>query len=381
VLTYLQYLSAGEGAVGPFRLFRYITMRGMGAAATALLISFILGPIIIAKLRQFKAAQAFRNASEIGAKLAETSAKKSGTPTMGGIIIFLSVTVSSLLWARPNIYVLVALLVYTGLTVVGFLDDYLKIRYRNSKGLPGRYKLLGQALLTVVSLLLLLTCGGLFSGGEVQNGYVADSTRQLWMPFFKNPVIAFMPLWFLIPFLFLVLAGSSNAINLTDGMDGLAIGCTVTAALAFGIMSYCTGHFVVSDYLLLRPLPGTGELAVVCAALVAGSLGFLWFNAHPAEVFMGDTGSLAIGGLIGAIAFMIQQPFTLVIVGGIFVMEAMSVIIQVISFQTTGRRVFLCSPIHHHFELKGWAETKVVVRFWIISLIFAICGLATLKLR
>jgi phospho-N-acetylmuramoyl-pentapeptide-transferase len=279
------------------------------------------------------------------------------------------------------VYVVTALIVYLGLTVVGFLDDYLKIRYKNSKGLPGRYKLMGQGALTLITLVLLLNCGALFSGGEAQAGFVAESARQLWLPFLKYPIVATMPFWFMAIFLFFVLAGSSNAINLTDGMDGLAIGCTVTAAMAFGIMAYSTGHAVVADYLLLRPLPGTGELAVVCAALVAGSLGFLWFNAHPAEVFMGDTGSLAIGGLIGVIAFMIQQPFTLVIVGGIFVIEALSVIIQVICFKSTGRRVFLCSPIHHHFELKGWAETQVVVRFWILSLIFAVCGLATLKLR
>ena len=379
MLTYLQYLSDNE-MFGPLRLFRYITVRSFGAAATALFLSFILGPFIIRKLREFKAAQAFRNASEVG-KLAELHAKKGGTPTMGGLIIFLTVTISTLLWARPNVYVVTALAVYAGLTVVGFLDDYLKVRYRNSKGLSGRYKLLGQGLLTGLSLYLLLKCGGLFSGGEMSADYVAEAARQMWLPFLKLPLVAWMPVWIAFPFLFLVLAGSSNAINLTDGMDGLAIGCTVTAAMTFGLMSYATGHAIVADYLLLTPLPGTGELSVICAALVAGSLGFLWYNAHPAEVFMGDTGSLAIGGLIGIMAFMIQQPFTLVIVGGIFVMEAGSVILQVISFKSTGRRIFLCSPIHHHFELKGWAETKVVVRFWILSLIFAVCGLATLKLR
>jgi phospho-N-acetylmuramoyl-pentapeptide-transferase len=380
MLTYLQYLSSDPN-LGLLRLFKYISVRSIGAAATALLLSFLIGPYIIAKLRQFKAAQAFRSASEIGAKLAEDSVKKNGTPTMGGIMIFISVVVSTLLWARPNVYVLTALMVFVGLSIVGFLDDYLKIRFKNSKGLPGRYKLLGQGLLTLAALTILLTCGGLFSGGEAQTDYVAQSTSQLWLPFLKYPIIATMPLWILAPFLFLVIAGSSNAINLTDGMDGLAIGCTVTAAGAFGALAYATGHAVWAKYLILRPLPGTGELTVICAALVAGSLGFLWYNAHPAQVFMGDTGSLALGGLVGSIAFMIQQPFTLVIVGGIFVMEASSVIIQVISFKSTGRRVFLCSPIHHHFQLKGWAETQVVVRFWILSLIFAVCGLATLKLR
>ena len=380
MLTYLQYLST-DPDMGPLRLFKYITVRSAGAAATALLISFLLGPYIIRKLNEFKAAQSFRGASEIGAELAEDAEKKKGTPTMGGLIIFAAVFASTVLWARPNVYVLTAMLVYVGLTFVGFLDDYLKIRLKNSKGLPGRYKLLGQALLTIAAIGLLLTCGGIFSGGESQACYVAESAKQLWLPFLKNPAIAVMPAGVLVIFLFVVLAGSSNAINLTDGMDGLAIGCTVTAAMAFGIMSYATGHAVVAQYLLLRPLPGTGELAVVCSATVAASLGFLWYNAHPASVFMGDTGSLALGGLIGIIAFMIQQPFTLVIVGGIFVMEASSVILQVISFKSTGKRIFLCSPIHHHFKLKGWAETKVVIRFWILSLIFAVAGLATLKLR
>lgn len=379
MLTYLQYLS-NDGMLGPLRLFRFITVRSVGAAATALLLSFIIGPYIIRKLRDLKAAQAFRNAAEVG-KLAELHAKKGGTPTMGGLMIFVSVFVSTVLWARPNVYIAVALLVYAGLTLVGFLDDFLKIKYRNSKGLSGRYKLLGQGLLTIAAMWLLLEFGGMFSGGDMSGAYVAECARQLWMPFFKTPLLWTMPIWIMAPFLFLVLAGSSNAINLTDGMDGLAIGCTVTAAFAFGIMAYASGHVIVADYLLLTPLPGTGELAILCAALVAGSLGFLWFNAHPAQIFMGDTGSLAIGGLIGVVAFMIQQPFTLVIVGGIFVMEAGSVIIQVASFKSTGRRVFRCSPIHHHFELKGWAETQVVVRFWILSLIFAVCGLATLKLR
>jgi len=379
VLTYLQYLS-DDGILGPLRLFRYITVRSVGAAATALFLSFVLAPYIIRKLREFKAAQAFRNAAEVG-KLAELHAKKGGTPTMGGLIIFISVFTSTMLWARPNVYIVTAMIVYTGLTVVGFLDDFLKIKYRSSKGLSGRYKLMGQGLLTIVAVLMLLNFGGMFSGGEMNPAYVAECARQFCVPFLKTPLMATMPFWFMAGFLFLVLSGSSNAINLTDGMDGLAIGCTVTAAMTFGIMAYASGHAIVADYLLLTRMPGTGELAILCAALVAGSLGFLWFNAHPAQIFMGDTGSLAIGGLIGVIAFMIQQPFTLVIVGGIFVMEAGSVIIQVISFKSTGRRVFLCSPVHHHFELKGWAETQVVVRFWILSLIFAVCGLATLKLR
>jgi len=365
----LSYLADLESWFGPLRLFRFITFRGMMAAATALLIGFALGPWLIAKLKAFKAAQAFRDAGEVG-KLAELHAKKAGTPTMGGLLIFTSVTGSSLLWARPNPYVITALTVYAGLTLIGFLDDYLKITKKKSGGLSGRYKLLGQLVLTLGASAILL--------GSAES---APLMKQLWVPFVKEPLLYSMPLLLFIPFLFLVLAGSSNAINLTDGVDGLAIGCTVTVALAFGIMAYAAGHAIIADYLLLGFIPGSGELTIICSAMVAGSLAFLWFNAHPAQVFMGDTGSLALGGLVGVIAFMVQQPFTLIIVGGVFVMEAVSVILQVGSFKSRGKRIFKMAPIHHHFELKGWAETQVVIRFWILSLIFAVAGLATLKLR
>jgi phospho-N-acetylmuramoyl-pentapeptide-transferase len=205
--------------------------------------------------------------------------------------------------------------------------------------------------------------------------------RELWVPFYKEVLWSQMSLFFLVPFLFLILSGSSNAINLTDGVDGLAIGCTVTAAMAFAIMAYAAGNTIIADYLFISYIPGAGELAVVCSALLGASLAFLWYNSHPAEVFMGDTGSLALGGLIGMIAFMVHQPLTLIIVGGIFVMEAGSVILQVGSFKLRKKRIFRMSPIHHHFELKGWHENKVVIRFWILSLIFAMAGLATLKLR
>lgn len=263
-----------------------------------------------------------------------------------------------------------ALIVYTGLTIIGFLDDYLKVTKKDSGGLSGRWKLVGQAALTGIALTLLLT-----------NPDSADKMRELWIPFYKDILIERLPLWLLAPFLFLILAGSSNAINLTDGVDGLAIGCTVTVALAYAIMAYAAGNIIISEYLFISYIPASGELAVVCAALLGASLAFLWYNCHPAEVFMGDTGSLALGGLIGMIAFMVHQPFTLVIVGGIFVMEALSVILQVGSYKSRKKRVFRMAPIHHHFELGGWHENKVVIRFWILSLIFAIAGLATLKLR
>lgn len=355
---------------GPFRLFESLTFRASMAGLTALFIGMIIAPAIINRLRAFKLAQAFRDAKEVG-KLAELHQGKVGTPTMGGIIIFASITGSTLLWASLNVYVWVTLLVYCGLTIVGFLDDYMKVSKKNSAGLPGRWKLLGQALLTVASLAILLL-----------HPDTADKVRELWIPFYKNCLWPFMPLWFLAPFLFVILAGTSNAINLTDGVDGLAIGCTITVALVYTIMAYATGNKIISDYLLISYLPGTGELAVVSAAMVGAGLAFLWFNSHPATVFMGDTGSLALGGLVGIMAFLIHQPFTLVIVGGIFVMEAGSVILQVGSYKLRGgKRIFKMSPIHHHFELSGWKETKVVIRFWILSVIFALIGLATLKLR
>jgi phospho-N-acetylmuramoyl-pentapeptide-transferase len=365
----LSYLADFESIFGPLRLFRYLTLRSAFAGLTALSVGFLVGPWIFAKLRELRARQAFRSEDEVG-QLAELHAAKAQTPTMGGLMICISVVSSAVLWARPNVYVYTALIIYVGLTVIGFLDDYLKIVKRDSNGLSGRWKLFGQALLTALALVLLLS----FPDSS-------DKMRELWIPFYKDVLIGSMPLWLLAPFLFLVLAGSSNAINLTDGVDGLAIGCTVTVALAYAIMAYAAGNAIISEYLFISFIPGTGELTVVCAALLGASLAFLWYNSHPAEVFMGDTGSLALGGLIGIIAFMVHQPFTLVIVGGIFVLEATSVILQVASFKTRGKRIFKMSPIHHHFELKGWHENKVVIRFWILSLIFAMAGLATLKLR
>ncbi|MEN8660923.1 MAG: phospho-N-acetylmuramoyl-pentapeptide-transferase [Lentimonas sp.] len=365
----LSYLADFESYFGPLRLFRYLTLRAAFAGMTAMGIGFILGPWLFAKLRALSAKQAFRGKDEVG-DLAELHASKAQIPTMGGLMICVSIVVSTVLWARPNIYICTALMVYIGLTIIGFLDDYLKVTKGNSDGLSGRWKLAGQGLITGVALLLLLS----FPESAVK-------MRELWIPFYKNVLISEMSLFVMAPLLFLVLAGSSNAINLTDGVDGLAIGCTVTSALAFAIMAYVAGNAIISDYLFISFIPGAGELAVMCSALLGASLAFLWYNSHPAEVFMGDTGSLALGGLIGMIAFMVHQPLTLIIVGGIFVMEAGSVILQVGSFKLRKKRIFRMSPIHHHFELKGWHENKVVIRFWILSLIFAMAGLATLKLR
>ncbi len=365
----LSYLAELEHLWGPLRLFRYISFRGLFAAGTSLMIGFVLGPWLIARLRRLSMRQVFRDRSEVG-DLADLHRTKANTPTMGGLLIFSSVTVSALLWARPNVWVLVALFVFTGLTALGFADDYLKIARGNSNGVSSRQKLGWQAAIAAVALTVLLLVP---SSG--------DKVREIWVPFLKEPLWLETPLWALFPFFFLILAGSSNAINLTDGVDGLAIGCTISVALVYAIMAYGAGHLIIADYLFISYVPGAGELAVICACLVGAGLAFLWFNAHPAEVFMGDTGSLALGGLVGAIAFMVHQPLTLIIVGGIFVMEALSVIIQVASYRTRKKRVFRMAPIHHHFELKGWKETKVVVRFWILSLIFALVGLGTLKLR
>jgi phospho-N-acetylmuramoyl-pentapeptide-transferase len=300
---------------------------------------------------------------------------------MGGLLIFGCVFLSSVLWATPNVWVVTALFVYAALTAVGFRDDYLKVVHKNRDGISSREKIFWQTLITVVALAVLLW-----------HPTSAGKIRELWVPFIKHPVLVFsgilgLPALFI--FIYLWLVGFSNAINLTDGLDGLAIGCTISVALVYGIMAYAAGNILISDYLLISYVPGTGELTVLCGALVGAGVAFLWYNSHPAEVFMGDTGSLALGGLIGIIAFMVQQPLTLIIVGGVFVWEASSVIIQVGYFKYTkrrsptgqGSRYFLMAPIHHHFQKKGWPETKVVLRFWVLSLIFALIGLATLKIR
>lgn len=365
----LIYLADYEYLFGPLRLFRFLTFRMGLAAVLALAVAMAVAPFMMHRLRQLKLSQSLRDHNEVG-KLADLHASKKDTPTMGGLIIWFAVSVSVFMVAAPNLYVWVAMIVFTGLTGIGFLDDYLKIAHRNSRGLSGRWKLAGQAVLAFLALGLLL-----------MDPYTHYYMSQLWVPFYKYPVTMEMPLWFAFLFFFLVMAGSSNAINITDGVDGLAIGCTVTVVVVYGIMAYAAGNVIVSNYLLISYIPGAGELAVVCAALGGASLAFLWYNSHPATVFMGDTGSLAIGGLIGTVAFMVHQPVTLIIVGGIFVLEIGSVILQVGSFKLTGRRIFRMAPLHHHFELKGWHESKVVIRFWILSLLFAFAGLASLKLR
>ena len=370
----LSLLADYQDYFGPLRLLRYITVRTLLAAITALVIGFVIAPRLIARFRELKFGHGYID-DRTGA-LGATYFDKKHTPTMGGLIIFLSVFLSSVLWAGPNIWVFVSLFVYAALTVPGWRDDYLKVVHKNRDGISSWEKIGWQSLAAIVAL------GVLF-----YHPSSAEKIRELWIPFLKYPIIQQMPWWLLLGLLYLWIVGFSNAINFTDGLDGLAVGCTISVALVFGIMAYAAGNILISEYLLMSHVPGTGELTVICGALIGGCMAFLWYNSHPAEVFMGDTGSLALGGLIGVMAFMIHQPFTLVIVGGVFVAELLSVVVQIGWFKITkkrfgvGRRVFLMAPIHHHFQKKGWPETKVVLRFWVLSLGCALAGLATLKLR
>jgi phospho-N-acetylmuramoyl-pentapeptide-transferase len=346
-----------------FNLFRYITFRTGGAIMTALLLSFLLGPTVIDWLRSKQ-----NGASNVREDVPEGHMAKAGTPTMGGFLILLAIVISTLLWAdMSNGYVWLVILVTIGFGAVGFADDYMKLSRRNSKGLPGRIKLLLQILIATAAALwvLALTREPLATG--------------LSIPFFKTVLINLS--WFFIPFAVFVTVGASNAVNLTDGLDGLAIVPVMIAAACFGFIAYLVGNSIYSEYLQLLYVPGTGELAVFCGAMVGASLGFLWFNAPPAMVFMGDTGSLSVGGALGAISVVTKHELVLGIIGGLFVLETISVIVQVASFKLTGKRVFAMAPLHHHFEKKGWAESTIVIRFWIIASILALIGLATLKLR
>lgn len=372
----LSYLAEYEHIWGPLRVLRYLTLRTLLAAGTATLVGFVIGPWLIGHLRRLKFGQHYDD--DRTGDLASRFDKKN-TPTMGGLLIFFSVAIATLLWAEPNIWVLTSLFVYAALTAVGFRDDYLKVVHKNRDGISSREKLFWQTTVTAGALLMLALSPA-----------SSNHIRELWAPFFKQPVFVFVGwagLGLLFVMMFFWIVGFSNAINLTDGLDGLAIGCTITVALVYGIMAYAAGNARIADYLLIGYVPGTGELAVICGALVGAGMAFLWYNSHPAEVFMGDTGSLALGGLIGVVAFMVQQPITLILVGGVFVAEAISVIVQVGYFKFTrrrfgeGRRFFRMAPIHHHFQKQGWPETKVVLRFWILSLMCALAGLGTLKLR
>ena len=317
----LSYFARYAAYFGPLRVLKYITVRAGLAAGTAALIGFIIGPWLIGRLRRLKFGQHYDD--DRTGDLAQRFDKKN-TPTMGGLLIFICVFVSSVLWAAPNVWVVVALFVFAALTAAGFRDDYLKVVRKSRDGISSGEKILWQTLTTIVALAILLW-----------HPASAAKIRELWVPFVKHPVIASLPIAALFVLIYLWLVGFSNAINLTDGLDGLAVGCTITVAMVYGIMAYAAGNHHIADYLLISYVRGTGELTVVCGALVGAGLAFLWFNSHPAEVFMGDTGSLALGGLIGMIAFMVQQPLTLIIVGGVFVWEAASVILQVVYFKVT----------------------------------------------
>src|SRR6266850_236659 len=355
--------------IGGFNVFSYVTFRAVAAAITAFMVSLLLGNFVIHILTALKLGQPIRQAAEVH-RLAELHGGKQGTPTMGGVMIIGAVFISSFLWARPdNRFVWLALFSMVYLGVLGFVDDYLKVSKKKSDGISGRLKLIFQLGLACIVAAVFLT-----------NPLIEVQARSLYLPFFKVPVVANMG-WMTLVFFAFVIVGSSNAVNLTDGLDGLAIGCTVTVAFAYGLLSYAAGNFRIAEYLQVPFYPFAGELTVVCSALIGAGLGFLWFNCFPAKVFMGDTGSLSIGGMIGVVAICCKQELLLVVVGGVFVIEAVSVILQVMSFKLTGKRIFVMSPLHHHFEMTGWKENTVIVRFWILSIIFALLGLATLKLR
>ena len=363
--------------IGPFRIFRYLTFRTAFASLTALFIGLIIGPAVVRRLRDFQIGQYIREDGP------QAHQRKAGTPTMGGVLIVVATVVPTLLWADlSNRFVWIAVVATLAYGAIGFADDYLKVIHRRNLGLTGRAKLFYQFLTAFVIGLTLIAL----------QHYGLYSTRLI-VPFLKHfrpdlvigrllhtdlwP-LAFLP--FLV-FVMIVIVGSSNAVNLTDGLDGLAIGCTVIAAGALTMLTYVSGHAVFADYLEISKIPQVSELTIFCGSMVGSAIGFLWYNAHPAEVFMGDVGSLALGGAIGTVAVLIKQELLLPFIGGVFVIEALSVILQVGSYKLRKKRIFKMAPIHHHFELLGWSESKVIVRFWIASLVFALFALTTLKLR
>jgi phospho-N-acetylmuramoyl-pentapeptide-transferase len=357
VLYHLLYPLASE--FGAFNVVRYITFRAGAAALTALFIAFVVGPPLIRALGRLRAGQPIR-------KVGPDHGHKAGTPTMGGLLILLALLVSVLLWSElDNRFVWILILLTTGYGLLGFWDDYKKVTSGKNDGIPGRVKLLVQTLLAL-AVAIAIYLDPSFDG-------------ELSVPFFKEftPHLGIL----YVPLAAFIIVGASNAVNMTDGLDGLAIGPVMIAAATMGLLSYVAGHSVISEYLGIKYVAGTGQLAIFCGALIGGGLGFLWFNAYPAQLFMGDVGSLALGGALGTIAVVIRQEILLGVVGGIFVLETLSVMIQVASFKLTGRRVFLMAPIHHHYEKKGWAEQQIVVRFWIISVILALLALSSLKLR
>ncbi len=362
-----------------FRIFRYLTFRTVFASLTALLIGLLIGPYVIEKLREFQIGQYIREEGP------QSHQKKSGTPTMGGVLICISILIPTLLWADlSNPFVWVVMLSTVAFGAIGFADDYIKVVHRRNQGLTGSQKLTLQFIASAGVAVALLRM-------EMRGGY---STRLV-VPFLKRfrpdlvwewlghiPHMHWLVFLPFVVFVMIVIAGSSNAVNLTDGLDGLAIGCTIIAAGALTVLTYVSGHAVFADYLELDRMPMVGELTVFCGAMVGASIGFLWYNAHPAEIFMGDVGSLALGGAIATVAVVIKQELLLPFIGGVFILEALSVMLQVGSYKLrNGKRIFKMAPLHHHFELMGWSESKVIARFWILALVFALFALTTLKLR
>ncbi len=345
-----------------FRVFQYLTFRAILGALTSLVMSFLIGPWMIRRLSRKKIGQNVRDDGP------ESHYVKAGTPTMGGTLILVAILISTLLWADlGNRYIWVVLLVTMTYGAIGFVDDYKKIKYGNSKGLSAKSKYMMQSVIGLTAAVFLYQTAEL------------PAETELIVPFFKNVMLDLG--WGYVILTYFVIVGTSNAVNLTDGLDGLAIMPTVLVASGLGVFAYLSGHSNFSEYLAIPFLPKSGELIVFCAALIGAGLGFLWFNTYPAMVFMGDVGALALGAALGVLAVLVRQEIVLMIMGGVFVMETVSVIIQVLSFKLTGKRVFRMAPIHHHFELKGWPEPRVIVRFWIITVILVLIGLATLKLR
>jgi phospho-N-acetylmuramoyl-pentapeptide-transferase len=343
-----------------FNVFRYITFRTIYAAITALLLCFVIGPWLIRELGSHQIGQTIRRDGP------ERHLAKEGTPTMGGLLIVLATVIPTLLWANlGNPYIWIAVFVTVGFGAIGFVDDYKKVIKKDSKGLPARKKFFCQVALAGVAATLIYLDIGIQPNVSI--------------PFFKklNPDLGAL----YIPFIILVIVGASNAVNLTDGLDGLAIGPAIIAAGTYMLFAYLAGHIKIANYLQILYVPGAGELTIFCGAMAGAGIGFLWYNTYPASVFMGDTGSLSIGAALGVVAVMVKQEIVLALVGGVFVMEALSVIVQVYSYKTTRKRVFRMAPVHHHFELKGWAEPKIIVRFWIISIILALLAISTLKIR
>lgn len=376
-----------ENRLSWLRLFHYITVRGAGAAITALLLSWWLGPKVIHWLKTLKFGQDYKDKAEEAGGLAARVLSKKGTPTMGGVLIITVLIFSTMLWTDWNALVELTMLSVLVLSGLGFYDDYAKIIQQSGGGTPPRIKLLVQASLGLFVALYLwkLPATSQLRLSETKSPIVANLVCDVMLPFYKFPIHTFAIIG--IAIVLLAIVGSSNAVNLTDGLDGLAVGCTLIVGIVFLIFTYLAGNVRLAEYLQIPFVNGAGELAVFCAALIGAGLGFLWFNCHPAQVFMGDTGSLALGGAFGIMAVLIHQPFILVIAGGVFVLEALSVMIQTSWFRFTrlqtgtGKRIFLMAPLHHHFEKKGWYESQVVMRFYILCVLFAVVALATLKLR